>query len=342
MAQRDDGGELLANELLETMYGYWKSQAIHAFAHLNLADLLWDNPRNASSLADDIPADPSALERLLRASCTLGLVTHERDGQFAITEKGRMLSERSPRSVRNWTRWWGQHLWPVWGNLVYSVQSGHSARAMLTGTKGFAHIEHDPQSAMIFNKGLAEITRLVAHDIIRAYDFSIYHTVMDLGGGFGQLLALILAENPKMKGILVDLPHAIGESHEFWSKLGAEERCLRIEGDFFAGIPATAELVILKSVLHDWDDQDAARILDVCRRDMSSGTKLLLIERVVPQEMIESPSHQAIARGDLAMLVTHGAKERSETEYRALLSASGFTITRIVATDSGFTILEAE
>lgn len=342
MAQSDGNGDLAASELLETLVGCWKSQAIHAFAHFQLADLLWDAPRDATFLAATISADRSALERLLLAGCTLGLVTRESDGAFALTEKGRLLSEKSPQSVRNWARWWGHALWPVWGNLIYSVQTGQSARSLLTGTTGFAHIEHDPEAALVFNKGLAEITRLAASDIVRAYDFSGFETVMDLGGGYGQLLAAILQASPSTRGILVDLPHAIKGSQVFWSELEAKERCIRIEGDFFDEIPTQADAVILKSVIHDWDDGDAARILSVLRRDVRQGAKLLLIERIVPEELTDTPAHQAVARGDLAMLVTHGAKERSEAEYRRLLTAADFTINRIISSDSGFSIVEAE
>jgi orsellinic acid C2-O-methyltransferase len=331
----------LAQRLLDVVHDSWKSQAIHAFAQLSLADQLADGPKDTATLARATESDEASLYRLLRASSTLGLVVQEPDGKFGLTEMGTLLCDDSPNSVRNWTLWWGHALWPVWGNLTYSVQTGESARKLLTGTKGFAHIENDPNGAHIFNRGLAELTRIVAQSVVRAFDFRSFNTIMDLGGGYGELIATILEACPESKGILVDMPHSIEGAKAHLSDAGLAGRSTCIAGDFFENIPSDADAVLLKSVIHDWNDEDALRILSVCRRDMRPDAKLFVIERIMPAKLGLTKEHQILARADLSMLVIHAARERSEEDMRRILSSAGFQLSSIFPTDSGFSILVA-
>jgi hypothetical protein len=328
----------LADSLLANTAGCWKTQAIGTFAELEIADHLENGPMSSDRLAAQIGCPVGSLDRFLMAALTLELVTRDDEQRFHLTDLGACLASNSPNSVRNWTLWWSKELWQVWGELTHSVKTGQSARSKLYGTTGFAHLENDPARAKLFHSGLAEITRLAARNIVQSFDFSRFPVVMDVGGGYGQLLAEILRRNPETAGILFDLPTAI-EQVPLNPML--EGRFKTVAGDFFQSIPPDADAVILKSVIHDWPRDEALKILSACRRNMKDGSSLLLIERMVPSHAEATASGQINAQRDLAMLVAHGAQERSEDEYRELLGSSGFDIASVTPTSSGFSIMEA-
>jgi hypothetical protein len=341
MDERDPAQDL-AHDLMESIHSSWIAQAAYVAAELGVADLLAGGPRSSDELAGLAGAHGPSLHRLLRALVTLDLVRQLDDGRFELRPRGSALRTDQPGSLRHWIIWWGGQLWPVWGNLLYSVKTGKSARAMLAGTEGFDHLAHDPRAAAVFNKGLAELTSLTARSVVAAYDFSTLRHVVDVGGGYGQLLAAILHAHPGVRGTLFELPHAIDGARAFLTRAGVIGRCELVAGDFFQSVPAGADAYLLKSVIHDWNDERAGAILHNCRRAMTrAGARLLLAERVVPARFEPSPQHRALARTDLSMLVTHAAAERSEAGFRALLDATGYDVTRIVPGDHAFSVIEA-
>jgi SAM-dependent methyltransferase len=332
---------LLASQLLETITGSWKAQAVHVAAELRLADLLANGPRTSAELAAATGAHAPSLQRLLRALTALDVCRECDDGAFEIAPLGSLLGTDDPDSLRSWAIWWGAHLWPVWGNLLYSVRTGQSARALLTGTDGFKHLERDPEAAAIFNQALVELTRLACAHIVRAYDFTGLRRIVDVGGGYGELLAAILKAQPAAFGVLFDLPHALDGARQRFEKAGLAERCEFVAGDFFASVPDGADAYVLKSVIHDWNDERSRQILASCRRAMGVDARLLLVEQVLPERLEVSATHQALARSDLNMLVAHAAGERTAAELGKLLHATGFTVTRIVPAGPTWSVIEA-
>jgi hypothetical protein len=316
-------------KLLELITQSWTAQAAHVAAELGLADLLRDGPRRTEDLANALVVDAPSLHRLLRALTTIDLCTEREDGSFAITPMGALLGTDEPESLRHWTIWWGKHLWPVWGQLLYSVKTGKSARSLLTGTEGFKHLENDAQAAGVFNRALAELTRIEATSVVEAYDFSRFKRIVDLGGGYGQLLAFILKKFPHVHGIVFDLPHAMRGAHSHLEQAQLADRCEFVAGDFFSSIPAGGDAYLLKSVLHDWNDVRCREILANCRQTMDNNATLLLIERTLPKRLDHSAAHQSAARSDLTMLVALAAMERSEVQFRSLLSSAGFETLQI-------------
>ncbi|HEX2064802.1 MAG TPA: methyltransferase, partial [Acidimicrobiales bacterium] len=147
--------------------------------------------------------------------------------------------------------------------------------------------------------------------------------------------------NPAVEGILFDLPHTREGARRLLEEAGVAGRCRLVSGDFFEAVPGGGDAYVLKSVIHDWDDRHASRVLDTCRRAMPAEATLLLIERVVPDRLDTSVEHQSVARSDLHMLVAHGAKERTEAELGALLAGSGFDLVRVVPAGMGLSLLEA-
>jgi methylase of polypeptide subunit release factors len=165
--------------------------------------------------------------------------------------------------------------------------------------------------------------------------------VVDVGGGYGALLVAILTAHPAIEGVLFDLPATIAAARPHLERAGVADRCRLVAGDFFEAVPAGADAYVLKSVLHDWDDAPARTILDACRAATGTGARLVIVERVMPERMRATPEHQNLARTDLTMLVALAAKERTEAEFRDLLAAAGFELTRTLPAGLGFSVLEA-
>ncbi len=330
----------LAREALSLITSNWRTQAMHVAARLDIADLLAKGPRTHTDLASVTNTNAAALRRLLAALCSLGVCIEEDDGRFAITPLGRTLASDSRCSVKSWALFWGVSAYPSWSNFFYSVQTGKSGRELLTGQKTFQHLSSDPEIAALFNQGMAELTRLVSMEVPRAYDFA-GKRVMDVGGGYGQLLAEILGAYPTATGVLFDMEHAIPKAREQFAARGLADRCELVSGDFFSRVPAGADVYCLKSVIHDWNDEDSIRILTSLRRIMTPGTRVLLIERVMPERLQNAAEDQVFAQSDLHMLVALAAQERTQPEYEALFAAAGMKLLRPIRMASGFQILEA-
>jgi orsellinic acid C2-O-methyltransferase len=329
-----------ARHLLDLISSSWIAQACHVTARLGIADLLAAGPRTAEDLAAATGADAPALRRLLGALGSVDICRQRDDGAFEMTPMGALLGANVPCSLRAWALQWGGEAWLVWANLLHSVRTGQSARSLITGTVGFGHLERDPQAAEVFNQAMVDLTRLAAVDLARAYDFA-GQRVMDVGGGYGELLAQILKAYPTARGVLFDMPHAIPRARAHLDGRGLEGRCEFVAGDFFASVPTGADVYVLKTVIHDWPDEKAREILRTCVRAMAPGARLLVIERLMPERLVPSAESRALARVDLHMLVALGAQERTEAEMRALLQSAGLAEVRRIGTPTEYQILEA-
>jgi hypothetical protein len=330
-----------ARRLLDLINSSWIAQACYVTAHLGIPDLLAAGPRTAEELAAATQTDAAALARLLNALGSVDICRQRADGSFEMTPMGALLRAGVPSSMHAWALQWGGEGWQLWANLLYSIKTGRSARALVTGDEGFGHLNRDPHAAQIFNQAMVDLTQLAALDIARAYDFS-NRRIVDVGGGYGALLAQILVGNPGATGVLFDMEHAVGRARDYLASRGVAERCEFIAGDFFASVPAGADLYLLKTVIHDWPDDKACEILRCCRRAMSPNARLLIIERLMPERLEPSAANRALARVDLHMLVALGAQERTSAQMHSLLTAADLKPLRQIATPCEFQILEAQ
>src|SRR5215210_1549435 len=311
--------------------GYWVSQAVGVVAQLGVADQLGEGPRSSDELAQAVGADPQALYRVLRLLASIGVFTEESPGSFGLTPLGETLRSDAPGSVRNFaiTETAPGH-WLPWGRLDESVRTGQPMTYKTLGMGLFDWYAQSPEEAGYFNAAMGNLSALAAGELVRVYDFSSVRTVADIGGAHGVLLAAVLRANPAARGILFDLPHVIEVQ-------GLSERCELVSGDFFEAVPEGADLHLLKQVIHDWDDDQATRLLQSCHRALVPDGKVLLVEMVIPPDNRPSPA-QAM---DLNMLVVAGGRERTEQEYRQLFQAAGFRLERIIPTHSPFNVIEA-
>jgi hypothetical protein len=201
----------------------------------------------------------------------------------------------------------------------------------------FDYFARHPEADRVFNEAMIGWTTQVAGAVAGTYDFSPFGTVVDVGGGYGTLLAAILQRNPNTRGVLFDQPHVVADAEGFLTTAGVADRCARVGGDFFAAVPAGGDAYVLSQILHDWDDERCVTILGQCRRAMPNHGKLLVVELVLPEG--EEPFFGKWL--DLHMLVMAGGRERTAAEYDALFRAAGFALARVIPTPPGPSVVEA-
>lgn len=324
--------------LIQMVAGYWVSQAIYVAAQLNLADLLKDGPKTADELAAATDTHPDSLYRLLRALSSVGVFAEEEGRRFRPTPLSAPL-QTGPGSARALTIHLGERAsWHAWGNVMHSIRTGETAFAHTHGMEVFPYYAEHPESSEPFNQAMTEYSAVVAEAVGRAYDFSSFGRVVDIGGGHGRLLASVLRSNPAARGVVFDLPAVVEGARSALAAEGLDSRCEVAGGDFFEAVPEGGDAYILKSIIHDWDDERSVRILRNIRRAMKEGGRLLLVETVI--EDAGGPPFSKLS--DLHMMVMTGGRERTRAEFAELFRRSGFRLTRVVPTDTLVSIVEAE
>ena len=326
------------DELRHLITGYRATQAVHVAAELGIADLLADGPRTSDELAAAASAHPGTLRRLLRALASIGVLRQEDDRRFALTALGERLRSDAPDSLAaTATYFGGRSHWHAWGDLLHSVRTGEQAYVHVHGTDPWTHRGRDPEESALFDRVMIELTRGINRAVLDAYDFGRFATVADVGGGRGALLVALLREHGSMQGVLFDQPHVIATAEEGLREAGVADRCRIVGGNFFEEVPPGADAYVLKSVIHDWDDEEAVAILRACRRAVPADGVLVLVERVVAP----GDADWETAESDLNMLVATGGLERTLAEYGALLGAAGFELVGASPTGAGFSVIEA-
>ena len=312
--------------LLGLINGFQITQAIHVAAALRVADHLSDGARSAGELAALTKSHPDALYRLLRALAAVGVFQEEEGRKFTLTPMSDCLRTDSATPLGAWAEVVGSpYYWRVWGHLLHSVQTGENAFQNLNGKDVWQFRAEHPEDGATFDRAMTQLSRGGAEAVIRAYDFSAFRYIVDVGGGHGLMLAAILRAHPHLRGTLFDQPHVVAGAKAVLAERGVVERCDIVGGSFFETVPEGADAYLMRVVIHDWEDDEAIAILKVCRRAMGETAKLLLIERLIapPNEM------PAAKFGDLNMLVLPGGRERTREEFSDLFARSGFELTRV-------------
>lgn len=327
--------------VLSMINASWTTQVIAVACELRLPELIARGERAAASLARAANADADATHRLLRALVTLDLCVEKDDGTFDLSADGELLRGDRAESLSAWARMSGQRIWANWTELDGSIRTGESARKRLGRGEDFTHLERDPAKAAVFNAAMIDLTRPVARAAARELDWSGVATAVDVGGGAGELIATVLAHHPAMRGVVIDLAHAVSQAHAHLASAGVADRCEVVAGSFFEAVPSGADAYLLKSVLHNWDDDRAAVILSTCAAAMKPRARMMLFERVVPERLSAVPLDQEIARSDLNMLVGCDGRERTRSGFCALLGGAGLDLVEVRPLASGFSMLLA-
>ncbi|MEV3993195.1 methyltransferase [Streptomyces sp. NPDC049837] len=319
------------------------AKSVHAAAELGLADLLAERPYSSTELAEKTGTHPASLRRLLLALAGLGVVTQTDDDRFELAGLGQPLRRDAPDSVLALVRLGcGPEVWRAWEHLLPSIRTGQPAWELAHGVNWLDFYADNPERAAVFNASQAEHTRDTMPAVLAATDFSRFHTVVDVGGGDGTLMAHVLSSHPQLQGVVFDVPTGLAAAAGRLASAGVADRCRVISGDFFTSVPEGADAYLLKEILHDWEDDEAIAILRTIRAAAPPDGRLLVVERVLPERASPGPAAAHLYLRDLLMLTVTGGRERTEREFHALFEAAGFVPARATGPlPFGYRVLEA-
>jgi SAM-dependent methyltransferase len=317
--------------------GHRSTALIYVAAKLGIADQLANGPQSSDELARSAGAHAPSLYRILRGLVVLGVLSEEDGGRFSLTELGTCLQTEAPASLRGWAILSGEEFTPVWGGLLHTAMTGETALNHVFGMSNWEYFEQHPELNEYFNQAMTRGTVGMTEAFLAAYDFSLFRTIADVGGGQGSLLAAILKTYPAATGILFDQPHVVAGAKTLMEAAGVSARCEIVGGSFFESVPDGADLHILKGVIIDWDDEKSLVILRNCHRALKASGTLLLVEGIMPTRADQAPN---VILSDLHMLAATGGRRRTEAEFAALFAAAGFKLTRVVLASSGDSLIE--
>jgi len=320
-----------------TVTGAALSRAVYSIAELGVADLIEaGHPQPIEYLARATRTHEPSLYRVLRFLASHGLFKETEIRHFDHTPLSAALRSDAPDSFRAGAQMF-HHLSAGWNGLHHSIQTGEPGFNKVFGAPVFDYIQAHPELGPVFDAGMTSFNFYETGAMLDAYDFTGINVLADIGGGNGSLLTAILTRYPEIKGILFDLGHVAGRARDRLKAAGLAERCSVIEGSFFESIPAGADAYHFRHIIHDWTDAQCKQILVNCRKVIPAHGRLLISDSVVPYGNEPCPSKDL----DMVMLTFPGGKERTESEFRSLLDASGFELNSITRTAASICVVEA-
>jgi hypothetical protein len=307
------------------IYGFQISQCIYCAAVLGIADHLYGSPKTSEELAEITLTDSFALQRLLRSLTHHGIFKEDETGRFGLTPLAELLRTDADGSLRTEIiHMLHPSSWKPWGELLQSVRTGKAAFPGIFGTDVWNYRAQNPEIGAIFDDMAMVMSKAEAEELLGHLDLTNCKEIIDVGGGKGGLIAAILSCRTNLRGVLLDQPHVLAGAEELLREAGVANRCRVEPGDFFSTIPRCGDIYLLKSILHNWNDEAAVTILKNCRQAMTSNARIVLVESLVDPA---KPSPDCI---DIHMLVIHGGKQRTSVEFEALFDTSGFRLQNIV------------
>lgn len=323
-------------QLSQLLLGNRVQQAVYVAARLGVADMLADGPRTIEDLGNGTGAHAESLRRLLRALATYGVFAEDDDGRWRSTPVADVLRSGTRESKRAFALWSGGVSYRLFGDLEYSVRTGKPAFDRMFGMEFFEYLEENPDVGRLFDEFMSRQTAPMG-PVLAGHDLTGVSTVVDVAGGRGQLLAAVLDAHPAMRGVLFDRPRAVADAEDTLRAAGVADRCTLVNGDYMDCVPAGGDAYVLKNIVHGLDDAAAARVLENCRRAMTDGARVLLVEFVIPPGNDPFPGKVM----DLLMLVgSHGGRERTEAEFRDLFAAAGLRLSGVTSTRYAYSIIE--
>jgi O-methyltransferase domain/Dimerisation domain len=321
-------------QILAITLGFWQSRALAVAAELEVADLIAEKPLHIDELAAQTKTHAQSLFRLLRALESVGIFSQVSPMIFANTPQSECLQKNAPHSLSAFVRAElsvGGGMYEAWAGLGGSIRTGEKAFDQVYGHDFWEFCRRNPKAGEIFNQAMGEVRNGTSPAVSNSYDWSKFVVIADIGGGLGVQLNSILDAFPSCRGILFEQPQVLEQAIP-------HERVERISGNFFEQVPTGADVYILNGVIHDWNDSEASIILGKVRQAMKPGARLAVLEDIIP----DTPQFSFGKWLDLLMLTIPGGRERTEAEFRKLLSSARFDLEEIIATPAPLSILIAK
>jgi hypothetical protein len=320
--------------VMQMVSGFWVSQIVRTAADLSLAEHLHDGPRSAAEIAVLEQADPPATYRLMRACVSVGLLAYAGD-KFVGTPLLSVLHEGSPLSVKNFAlAQTAPGHWLTWGRTTEAVRRGASQAEAALGESIFGYFAAHPEEGALFSAAMTDLSTPVIKEAAQVIDLTGVDTVVDVGGANGAFVLELMAKDPSVLGSVLELPHAVPGAEAEAKSWGLEARFTGVAGDFFEAVPS-ADLYLLKYILHDWDDEACVRLLRNCRQAMNPGGRIMVVDMVVA----ENDAGFAPLM-DIAMLTMLSSQERMAAEFDSLFARAGLRCTKVTEVQSPYAVME--
>lgn len=315
-----------SDRILKIIYDFQLAHCANVAAHLDIAEKLYERPRSVEELAAQTGTHAPSLYRVLRVLAAEGLFEEREDRVFAFTPDAAAIHGDTEGSVKYYLQAiLGEHA-HAFGNLLYSTQTGKTAFDHYYNMDVWAYYAQQPERAANFNKAMAGLTQYYAREAVKAYDFHGYDTIVDVGGGNGALLFAILEAAKEARGVIFDASFVIPHTERLIAESPYRDRCSAVAGNFFESVPEGKDMYLLKYILHDWTDEDGVKILSNCARAMRPGSKVLVLEAVIPA----GNDFHAGKYTDVTMLACTRGRERSAPDFKSMLREAGLKFNRIV------------
>ncbi len=312
-----------AISVFEALNGILVNKSLGIIVQLGIPDLLHSGPATAESLAEKTNTHAPSLSRLLQTLVSLGFLSSS-GNEFKNNSFSDILREEHPETMR-WavlvmsSDWY----WEIWNRAPGTIETGKSGTEQWKGLSFFDFIKSNPTASEHFNKAMAAYSSVSTPFLLSGFDFSPYSKICDIGGGTGTVLMEILEKYPLTQGVVLDLPEVIEEAKTEIKNKESGRRIELVSGDFFVAIPPNCNLYLLRSIIHDWNDEQCIQILTNIKKSLLEKGKIVVIEKILPDDK----DYHLTRLLDLQVLILTGAgKERTFKELERLFIGAGLKI----------------
>jgi len=323
--------------IIEIVQGFYVTKAIGVAADLNLSEHLKNGPKSISELTKLTNSHEESLYRLMRMLASQGIFKEKSNRIFENNRLSKTLLN-NPNSMRHMVIHQVSSInWKMFEQLDYTVKTGNNAAEKVLGMDIFDYLEKNPDKNEIYNQAMTNSSLMLSYAVLSEYHFKNTKTIIDIGGGQGILLAMILHKYPSITGRVFDLEHVVEGANKIALEYNVSERLKTVSGNFFKEIPKGGDIYLLKSIIHNLSDEQCVDLLKRISKVLPDQGKILIIEPV-----IENNNRYSFAKlYDVQMLVSrNGGKERTREEFRKIAAASGLIIQRFIKTAAPFFVIE--
>jgi 2,7-dihydroxy-5-methyl-1-naphthoate 7-O-methyltransferase len=303
---------------------------LHVVVTLRIAEYIEAGINDIEGLAAVAKCDADVLHRLLGQLVSKGVFEEPKQGRFRLNEAAKGLLDPAQRLGLDLEGIGGRMAY-AWGSLLSYVRTGASAYHQVFGMPFWEDLEAHPEIAASFDALIGP----PGHGLPNP-EFQItggwerVRTVVDVGGGTGAMLAEILRARPHVQGILVDLPRTVARAAETFRSAGVANRVTAIGQSFFHPLPGGADLYLLRGVLNNWPDREAAALMSRCAEAASPAGSVVVLKSVGPD---------GAPKGLYIDMVLVGGKHRTVSEFRELARQSGLEVVS-AGSQAGYFVVE--